>query len=68
MTSMTHMTHDQLLVSIPIDVGQTPEKIPVWISDCPMCIDRILGWSPDDVTKRAIEHIMAAHDEELDEL
>ena len=59
---------ERLIVSIPINVGQVSEKVDVWISDCPMCVDRILGWSPDDVTKRATEHIMAAHEEELDQL
>ncbi len=68
MKSLTHVTREDLIVSIPIDVGQTAEMVAVWISDCPMCIDRILGWTADDVTQRVREHIMTAHEEELDEL
>jgi len=68
MTSVTHVTPDRLIVNIPIESRQLPELIKAWMVDCPMCIDKVIGWTPDDVQVRMAEHIVAAHEEELDEL
>lgn len=68
MISLTHVTPEDLIVTIPVEPVQLLKPIKAWEADCPMCVERVLGWTADDTADRMSEHIRAVHDEELDQL
>ncbi len=68
MTTITHVTLDDQVVTLPLEPKQMANPIKAWEADCPMCVERVLGLTLDDVTSRMWEHIQAVHEEELNEL
>ncbi len=68
MTTITHVTIEDQVITLPLDPKQMANPIKAWEADCPMCVERVLGLTASDTADRMWEHVRAVHVEELDQL